>query len=130
MTDRYRVDDPRPGMMGDGTEEQNLSQSGDPSARIGQDEVEGAFGGQESNGLFDGRPRIRERLEASQEWLADQKDAALRWSSQRLAQAEQALADRPVIVMTASALSAMTVGLVMGFLLGRAEGRHDHRWRH
>jgi hypothetical protein len=33
-----------PGMMGDGTEEQNLNEPGDPSARIKVDEVEAAFG--------------------------------------------------------------------------------------
>jgi hypothetical protein len=33
-----------PGMMGDGTEEQNLNEPGDPSARIKKDEVEAAFG--------------------------------------------------------------------------------------
>ena len=32
------------GMMGDGTEEQDLGQPGDPGARIGQNEVEAAFG--------------------------------------------------------------------------------------
>lgn len=36
--------DPHPGMMGDGTEEQNLNQKGDPSARITEDEVKEAFG--------------------------------------------------------------------------------------
>ena len=36
--------DPHPGMMGDGTEEQNLGQPGTPGARITQDEVEEAFG--------------------------------------------------------------------------------------
>jgi hypothetical protein len=36
-----------PGMMGDGTEEQNLNEPGDPSARIKADEVEAAFGGTE-----------------------------------------------------------------------------------
>ena len=35
-----------PGMMGDGTEEQNLGERGDPSARIKKDEVEDAFGKQ------------------------------------------------------------------------------------
>jgi hypothetical protein len=34
----------RPGMMGDGTEEQNLGQRGNPSARIKQGEVKAAFG--------------------------------------------------------------------------------------
>ena len=33
-----------PGMMGDGTEEQNLNQKGDPSARITEAEVKDAFG--------------------------------------------------------------------------------------
>ena len=32
-----------PGMMGDGTEEQNLGQPGNPSARITAEEVEAAF---------------------------------------------------------------------------------------
>ncbi len=35
---------PYPGMMGDGTEEQNLNQPGDTSARISREEVEVAFG--------------------------------------------------------------------------------------
>ena len=33
----------RPGMMGDGTEEQNLNQTGNPGARITQDEIDTAF---------------------------------------------------------------------------------------
>jgi hypothetical protein len=33
-----------PGMMGDGTEEQNLGQTGDPGARIKKKDVEDAFG--------------------------------------------------------------------------------------
>jgi hypothetical protein len=39
-----------PGMMGDGTEEQNLGQRGDPAARIKKDEVDAAFakGGKKS----------------------------------------------------------------------------------
>ena len=38
-----------PAMMGDGTEEQNLSEPGDPSARIKAHEVEAAFGKTEPN---------------------------------------------------------------------------------
>jgi len=34
---------PHPGMMGDGTEEQNLGQRGNPSARIEKKEVDAAF---------------------------------------------------------------------------------------
>ena len=33
-----------PGMMGDGTEEQNLGQPGNPAARIKEGEVDAAFG--------------------------------------------------------------------------------------
>ena len=33
-----------PGMMGDGTEEQNLGERGNPGARIKQREVKAAFG--------------------------------------------------------------------------------------
>jgi hypothetical protein len=35
--------DKHPGMMGDGTEEQNLGQPGNPGARIKKDEVDAAF---------------------------------------------------------------------------------------
>jgi hypothetical protein len=37
-----------PGMMGDGTEEQNLNEPGDPSARIKASEVKAAFDSKES----------------------------------------------------------------------------------
>ncbi len=42
--DKAKTTTPYPGMMGDGTEEQNLDQPGNPAARIGQDEVDEAFG--------------------------------------------------------------------------------------
>ena len=35
---------PHPGMMGDGTEEQNLGERGNPAARIKKKEVVAAFG--------------------------------------------------------------------------------------
>jgi len=34
---------PHPGMMGDGTEEQNLGQPGNPANRIKKDDVDAAF---------------------------------------------------------------------------------------
>jgi hypothetical protein len=37
------AEDNHPGMFGDGTEEQNLNQTGTPGARITEDEVEEAF---------------------------------------------------------------------------------------
>jgi hypothetical protein len=36
--------DAHPGMLGDGTEEQNLNQPGNPGARIKKDEADAAFG--------------------------------------------------------------------------------------
>lgn len=38
-----QADISHPGMMGDGTEEQNLGERGDPAARIKKDEVDAAF---------------------------------------------------------------------------------------
>jgi hypothetical protein len=35
-----------PGMMGDGTEDQNLEERGNPAARIQEDELDAAFGNQ------------------------------------------------------------------------------------
>jgi hypothetical protein len=43
QTETGRTPDKHPGMMGDGTEEQNLNQKGDPGARITEDEVKEAF---------------------------------------------------------------------------------------
>ena len=37
-----------PGMMGDGTEEQNLNEKGNPTLRIKSDEVDAAFGKKEA----------------------------------------------------------------------------------
>lgn len=47
--EKPKTDNPRPasvahpGMMGDGTEEQNLDETGNPKARISEDEVKAAF---------------------------------------------------------------------------------------
>ena len=38
-----QTEDKHPGMFGDGTEEQNLNQKGNPSARITEEEVKAAF---------------------------------------------------------------------------------------
>jgi hypothetical protein len=51
MTSKPTPDQPKkkksatahPGMMGDGTEEQNLGQKGNPAARIKKDEIDAAF---------------------------------------------------------------------------------------
>jgi hypothetical protein len=47
MTDKTKTPEPKtekhPGMLGDGTEEQNLNQPGNPDARIKKDEVDAAF---------------------------------------------------------------------------------------
>jgi hypothetical protein len=38
-----KTDVSHPGMMGDGTEEQNLNETGNPAARIKKEEVNAAF---------------------------------------------------------------------------------------
>jgi hypothetical protein len=43
MAQKPKSEVSHPGMMGDGTEEQNLGEKGDPSARISRKEVEEAF---------------------------------------------------------------------------------------
>jgi hypothetical protein len=43
-TTKKQAEVSHPGMMGDGTEEQNLSERGNPAARIKKDEVQSAFG--------------------------------------------------------------------------------------
>jgi len=40
---KKQADVANPGMMGDGTEEQNLNQPGNPAARIKKEDVEAAF---------------------------------------------------------------------------------------
>ena len=42
-TDKTETGVVHPGMMGDGTEEQNLNERGDPAARITKAEVDAAF---------------------------------------------------------------------------------------
>jgi hypothetical protein len=41
---KKKSDVSHPGMMGDGTEEQNLDELGNPAARIKKDELDAAFG--------------------------------------------------------------------------------------
>ena len=43
MTNSPKSPQLKPGMLGDGTEEQNLNQKGDPSARVTQADVDTAF---------------------------------------------------------------------------------------
>jgi hypothetical protein len=56
------------GMMGDGTEEQNLGQVGDPSALITQGEVEQAFASGEAN-LADAQAQDRAGTEGTSDSL-------------------------------------------------------------
>ncbi len=47
MAEHPNKTEPHPGMLGDGTEEQNLNQPGDPSKRITEAEVDEAFSGED-----------------------------------------------------------------------------------
>lgn len=134
-----------PGMMGDGTEEQNLNQVGDPSARIGEGEVDQAFGSGQSmgetrtfldkdearrlagkakdaaadtlSGLTDKvntvRDQVQSSAEAARDWTRKQAESAAD-------AAKQLHAERPVLVLSVSAGAALAVGLLAGFVIGRA----------
>jgi len=136
-----------PEMMGDGTEEQNLNQPGDPSARITEGEVDEAFGSsrreprtfidkdqarQTANMLADKtkdtaaetlssltgavnavRDQVQQSAEAARDWTRKQAGAAAE-------SAKQLHAERPVLVLSVSAGAALAVGLLAGFVIGRA----------
>lgn len=116
--------DLHPGMMGDGTEEQNLGQRGNPSARITEDEVEKAFGGR--NGASSGEDSadrwasLKERGAAVRDHVANSAEAVRGWAEEQATSARRVAADKPVLVISASAATALAIGLALGFVLGRA----------
>jgi ElaB/YqjD/DUF883 family membrane-anchored ribosome-binding protein len=121
--------DPHPGMMGDGTEEQNLGQPGDPSARITEGEVDAAFDSRradeprafsDSDAPSDIWINLKERAASVREHVADTADSLRDWAVDQAAAAKQTAAKRPVLAISASAGTALAVGLALGFLLGRA----------
>ena len=60
---KAKVAPAHPGMLGDGTEEQNLNQKGDPSARIKQEDVDAAGNPPEPD-MEDGHQRDRDTAQA------------------------------------------------------------------
>ena len=129
-----------PEMMGDETEEQNLNQIGDPSARISEDEVDQAFAAtppQEPRTFMDNdiankakdaaaetlstltdkvntvRDQVQSSADAARDWAKKQADSAAD-------AAKQLHAERPVLVLSVSAAAALAVGLLTGFVIGRA----------
>jgi len=138
-----------PGMMGDGTEEQNLGQIGDPSARIGQDEVQQAFGGSASASMAAREPRtfldkdaalemadkakdaaadklsaLTDKVNAMRDQMQQSAEAARDWARKQAdsaaGAAKQLHADKPVLVLSVSAGAALAVGLLAGFVIGRS----------
>jgi hypothetical protein len=169
------------GMMGDGTEEQNLGQVGDPSARITQSEVEQAFAArapaeprvfaqaaataksaaaaakdavddktEEAQAIVrrvrgkvkdraedaqaavdtaraaaedaatDAWSGLKDRATAVREHLEQSAESVRAWAAEQGRVAKQTAADKPVLVVSASAGTALAVGLAVGVLLGRA----------
>ena len=145
------------GMMGDGTEEQNLGQVGDPSARIGQDEVQAAFGGSQASGAQSSgalkEPRsfmdkdaalekagdmagkakdaateklsaLTDKVNAMRDQMQQSADAARDWATKQAGAAKDAAVqlhtEKPILVLSASAGAALAVGLLAGFVIGRA----------
>lgn len=135
-----------PGMMGDGTEEQNLGQVGDPSARIGQDEVQQAFSAAKEPRSFmdkdaamdmagdmaskakdaaaDKLSALTDKVNAMRDQMQQSADAARDWAAKQAGAAADAAkqlhAEKPVLVLSASAGAALAIGLLAGFVIGRA----------
>jgi ElaB/YqjD/DUF883 family membrane-anchored ribosome-binding protein len=143
--------DAHPGMMGDGTEEQNLNQSGNPSARITEEEVQAAFAGGpeaktkvaqaaksvaaearslkdkadqyygEASEMVDDRmSALTDRIGAMRDQVQQSADAARTWAMKQADAAKQTAQDKPMLVISVSAGVAMAVGLMAGFVIGRA----------
>ena len=157
MTDNPTTD--HPGMMGDGTEEQNLNQAGNPSARITEDEVQAAFG-RTANGAgkakaaatqaaktvaaearsFASKAKdkaddyydeaseaaderisaLTDRISAMRDQVQQSAEAARDWALRQADAAKQTTQDKPMLVLSVSAGVAMAVGLMAGFVIGRA----------
>lgn len=111
--------DPHPGMMGDGTEEQNLGQPGNPSARITEDEVEEAFSGRDGQESADRWANLKERGAAVRDHVANSAEAVRGWAGEQASAAKRVAAEKPVLVVSASAAMALAIGLAAGFVLGR-----------
>jgi hypothetical protein len=127
MTPKSTMNDPHTGMMGDGTEEQNLDQRGDPEARIAQDEVEEGFAERRApearsfdEDSAEGWSSLKDRAANVRDHLAGSASAMRDWTANQAQAAKQTAADKPVLVLSLSAGTALTVGLAVGFVLGRA----------
>jgi hypothetical protein len=114
-----KTGDLHPGMMGDGTEEQNLGQRGNPSARITEDEVDEAFSGRNGLDSSDRWASLKERGAAVREHVANSAEAMRGWAGEQASAAKRVAAEKPVLVVSASAATALAIGLAAGFVLGR-----------
>ena len=114
MSSNSKTADLHPGMMGDGTEEQNLNQRGNPKARITQDDVEAAFGGS------DRWSALKDRGAVVRESVANSAEAVRGWAADQAVAARKTTAEKPLLVVSVSAGTALAVGLAVGFLIGRA----------
>ena len=131
-----------PEMMGDGTEEQNLNQAGDPSARITEGEVDQAFGARREPRTFLDTDQARQmadkardtaaetlstltdKVNAARDQVQQSAEAARDWAKKQAGSAaesaKQLHAERPVLVISMSAGIALGIGLLAGFVIGRA----------
>lgn len=150
-----------PGMMGDGTEEQNLNQRGNPSARITNDEVQAAFGGgngktgtvaaearsfkqkakaavsdakdmaddyyDEASEIVDDRiSALTDRIAVMRDQVQQSAEAARDWAMRQADAAKQTAQDKPMLVLSVGAGVAMAVGLMAGFVIGRATADYEY----
>jgi ElaB/YqjD/DUF883 family membrane-anchored ribosome-binding protein len=134
---------PYPEMMGDGTEEQNLNQVGDPSARISEGEVDQAFAAaspkeprsfldkdqarqladKAKDATADTLSALTDKVNAVRDQVQHSADAARDWTRKQAEAAADAAkelhAERPLMVLSVSAGAALAVGLLAGFVIGR-----------
>ena len=118
-----------PEMLGGGTEEQNMNQVGDPStvneprtfldkdqARQMADKAKDATAETLST-LTDKVNALRDQLQHSAETA---RDWAKKQADSTADTAKRLQAERPVMVLSVSAGAALAVGLLAGFVIGRA----------
>jgi hypothetical protein len=124
------TDDIHPGMMGDGTEEQNLGQVGNPAARVTEADVDEAFAGKAGKEArsFKGddeplakraKAALEERGSAIRDQVARSAQTAQAWAGEQSDAAQRVVWEKPLLVLSVSAGTALALGLAAGFLLGR-----------
>lgn len=68
---------------------------------------------------------ISDKFTAAREQAKQSAEAARDWAARQAAAAKLTAAEKPVLVVSLSAATALAVGLALGFVLGRATAVYD-----